>query len=321
MNTTQIKRLFDAGLISEENKAQLNAMADKKVFSLYYELRTLLYIGVLLFSGGVSILIYNNLGQLGHYLAFVSICIATIGCFYYVTRHQLAFSKRLVESENPYFDYALLLGSLFFISTLGYIQFLFGWFTNHISIISLISALVFFYLAYRHDHLGVLSLAITAMAAFWGLAISPMKWYEFNFPNDESVQWVAINYGIVIFLGALVLQKYKIKPHFTKTYLNFGIIIALTGSTTMLFSGNQPAYLLATIQIMAAAFIAWYSYQQRTVLYIIYGYVFGFIALSYALFNMLKVYDVVFWLLYTIGVCAGFIVVLLRLRNTFKYDS
>ena len=321
MDKESLDELYAAGLLTDEKKAQLDAMADRTVFSMYYELRTMLYVGVLLLSGGVGVLIYNNLGQAGHYLALGLLSAATILCFYYVYRHRLAFSRDHVESENPYFDYALLLGCLFFISVLGYVQFLFGWFDNHISLISLIAALLYFYMAYRHDHLGVLSLGITAMAAFWGLAISPMKWYEFNFPADKSAQWVAINYGVVIFFGALVLERLKVKAHFTKTYLNFGVIIALTGSTAMLFQDGDTNYLLAFSQLVITALLAWYSYRKRTVLYIIYAYIFGFIALTYIIASALKIDDIVFWLLYIIGVCAGFIITLLKLRNTFKHDT
>ena len=321
MDKESLEEIFAAGLLTNEKKAQLDALANRSVFSMYYELRTMLYVGVLLLSGGVGILIYNNLGQAGHYLALGLLSAATALCFYYVQKHQLPFSTTHTESENPYFDYALLLGCLFFISVLGYMQFLFGWFDNHISLISLVAALLYFFMAYRHDHLGVLSLGITAMAAFWGLAISPMKWYEFDFPADKSAQWVAINYGAVIFFGALLLQRLKIKAHFTKTYLNFGVIIALTGSTAMLFRASDTDYLMAFSQLLATALLAWYSYRQRTVLYIIYAYIFGFIALTYILASALKIDDIVFWLLYIIGVCVGFIVTILLLRNTFKHDT
>jgi hypothetical protein len=321
MTQKQLENLFEKGLLTEERHLFLQSVQSKKVFSLYYELRTLLYLGVLLFSTGVGILIYNNIGQAGHYIALLLLLAATTACLAFVLKRQEPFRKVLWESTNPYFDYSLLLACSLFIIDLGYIEFLFGWFTGHLSIISLITAVFFFYLAYRYDHLGVLSLGITALASFWGLAITPQRWYDFNFFEEQQLQWVAVGYGASLFAGALVLKKFGIKPHFSTTYLNFGVIIAFLGLSSLMFNMNDENYGIALLQLFAAAALAAYSFYQKTVLYIIYAYIFGFIALSYLIAISLKDFDFFFWMLYLIAVSAGFLVLIFTLRKRFKHDA
>ena len=321
MTKKQLDNLFEKGLLTEERYLLLQDIQSKKVFSLYYELRTLLYLGVLLFTTGVGILIYNNIGQAGHYLALLLLLAGTAGCMFFVFKKQEPFTKSHWESTNPYFDYALLLACMLFVIDLGYIEFLFGFFTGYLSVISLVTAVFFFYLAYRYDHLGVLSLGITAFASFWGLAITPQRWYDFDFFEEQQLQWVAVAFGAGLFAGALILKRLGIKPHFTTTYLNFGVLIAFLGSSSLLFNGHDDNYGIALLQLLAAAALAAYSFYQKTVLYIIYAYIFGFLALSYLIAIGLESFDVFFWLFYLIAVSAGFIVTILTLRKRFKHDS
>lgn len=321
MTKQHIENLFEKGLLTEDRYHLLLEIQSKKVFSVYYELRTLLYLGVLLFSTGVGILIYNNIGQVGHYIALLLLLALTVGCMVFVLKRQDPFTKSHWESPSPYFDYALLMACLLFVIDLGYIEFLFGWFTGHLSIISLVTSLFFFYLAYRYDHQGVLSLAITALASFWGLAITPQRWYDFDFFEEPSLQWVAVAFGAGLFAGALILKRRGIKPHFATTYLNFGVIIAFFGSSSLMFNGHEGNYGIAVGQIVAAAALAFFSIRQKTVLYIIYAYIFGFLALTYLLAVNLDTFDIFFWLFYLIAVSTGFIVVILKLRKRFKHDS
>ncbi len=321
MTEKQLDVLYEKGLLPEADYQKLRAIAQRKIFSVYGELRTLLYLGVLLFSTGAGIFIYNNIGQIGHYLSLFVLLAATVGCFWFVTKKQLPFSKSRTESANPYFDYSLLLGCLLVVIDLGYLQFLFGWFTNYVSWLSLFTAVVFFYFAYRQDHLGVLSLGITALASFWGLAISPANFYAFNFFEQPQLHWVAVFFGAGIFAAALLLERFGIKAHFTKTYLNFGVLIGFFGSTSMLFNGSDENYAVAIGQVLAAAILGFYSYKKETVLYMIYAYIFGFIAFTYILVVATKSENLTFWMLYLMAVSFGFVKSIMTVRKRFKHDS
>ncbi len=49
-----IRRLSDEGLLTDTERHRLEAQSVSRLFSLHWELKTLLYLGVLLLSGGLA---------------------------------------------------------------------------------------------------------------------------------------------------------------------------------------------------------------------------------------------------------------------------
>src|SRR5258708_2567965 len=120
------KELFEKGLITKEQFERIDLITSGRVVSVFYELRSLLYLGVMLFTSGVGILIYQNIGEFGHILSILALCVLMVVCFWYVFKHAVDYSNESVKSLTTYLDYILLLGSLLFISIQGYLQFRFG---------------------------------------------------------------------------------------------------------------------------------------------------------------------------------------------------
>ncbi|MFZ6012783.1 MAG: DUF2157 domain-containing protein, partial [Bacteroidota bacterium] len=166
MRLDELNELREKDLLSEEQYAQLEPIITRKIFSVFYELRVVLYLGVLLFTTGIGILIYKNIGDLGHLLSMIMLFAMTIICFWYAFKHASNYTHGRVKPVTPYYDYIVLLGCLLFISVLGYLQFQYNVFDEGMGATTLVTAIFFFYAAYRFDHLGVLSLAITALASF-----------------------------------------------------------------------------------------------------------------------------------------------------------
>ena len=178
------KELLEKGLITHDQYLKIDLVTSRKIVSVFYELRTLLYLGVMLFTTGAGILIYQNIGEFGHIISITLLTILTIVCFGYVFRHAPDYSNDKVKAPTPYYDYIVLLGSLLFISVQGYLEFQYGALDEHLGTSTLISAAFFFYIAYRFDHTGILSLAITALASFWSISVSPQKWYSGDFFSE-----------------------------------------------------------------------------------------------------------------------------------------
>src|SRR5688572_5105368 len=107
MTVAQLKELQERGLIQPDQLEKIEPIVTRKIVSVFYELRTLLYLGVMLFTTGVGFLIYQNIGELGHILAILALSVLSIGCFVYCVMRGKPFSKGKVESPNPYFDYVL----------------------------------------------------------------------------------------------------------------------------------------------------------------------------------------------------------------------
>src|SRR5688572_6022183 len=161
MRQDTLKELRDKDLLTDEQFIRLELLTSRKIISVFYELRILLYLGVLLFTTGIGILIYKNIGELGHMLSIAALFVVTALCFTYAFKMTGNYSHGRVKAPTPYFDYIVLLGCLLFISVLGYLQFQYNLFDEGLGLTTLVTALFFFYAAYRFDHLGVLSLAIT----------------------------------------------------------------------------------------------------------------------------------------------------------------
>lgn len=84
--------LLEKGLISEAQFNQIEPIVSGKLVSVFYELRTMLYLGVVLFTGGIGILIYENIGDLGHLISILLLSVITLVCFWYVFTKGFPFS-------------------------------------------------------------------------------------------------------------------------------------------------------------------------------------------------------------------------------------
>lgn len=312
MSTEILKEIKEKGLIRDDQYIKLESIITRKAFSVFYELRTLLYLGVMLFTTGVGFLIYQNIGELGHILAIIGLSILSITCFVYVFLKGPPFTRSKAISPNPYFDYVLLLGCLLFVSVFGYMEFQFGFLENNARLISLITSLLFFYSAYRFDHLGVLSLGITALASFCGIVVT------FNdLSSFEHLYNIGILFSVLLAGAAIFLEQKKIKEHFTFTYLNFSAIIFFLSSLGGLFEyhHNYWPYLLSVYAgVTAGIYIAnW----KKSFLFLLYAVIAGYIATTFAIADNTR-WDVEPWLLYMIFSCGGFIYFIVKYRNYFK---
>src|ERR1700754_3152108 len=97
------KKLHTEGLISDDALEKVTALEQRRLFSLHWELKTLLYLGVVLLSGGLGILVYKNIDTIGHEVILAVIAMISLGCFFYCRRVALPFSLNKVAAPNPFF--------------------------------------------------------------------------------------------------------------------------------------------------------------------------------------------------------------------------
>jgi hypothetical protein len=311
------RELLEKGLISEHQFIKIDTITSGKVVSLFYELRSLLYLGVLLFTAGVGILIYENIGDIGHLLSIIALTILTMGCFFYAFRIAPSYSNSAVKAPTPYFDYVVLLGALLFISVLGYLQFQYGILDETLEWITLITSLFFFYVAYRFDNLGTLSLGITALASFWSISVSPQKWYSGNFFDSANIHNTAIVFSVALASVALVLDKKAIKNHFTFTYLNFCALIFFVGAITGVFM--EKWWFAYVLLIYGGGVFAFFMARWRkSFLFLLYAFVAAYIGTTYLLSEIVFKHSTEWWFLYSIVSCGGFIHFIIKYKSYFN---
>jgi hypothetical protein len=317
MRPKHLKDLKERNFLSDAQFHHLEPIYSNKVISVFYELRIILYLGVMLFTAGIGILIYKNIGDLGHLAMITVLFVLTAWCFQYALKHVPAFTRAKFSPPTPYFDYIVLLGCLLFISVLGYLQFQYERFDDGMGLTTLVTAAFFFFGAYRFDHLGVLSLAITALASFWSISISPQKWYSGDFLNDSNLHNTALVFAVALATAGLVLDRRKMKKHFTFTYLNFSALIFLVAALSGMFIEDDvyPVYLM--LLYAGCTGVAYYAYKNKLFLFMVYAMVFAYIGTTYLLTDIIN--DIPgLWFLYLLASCGGFIFFIIRFKSYFR---
>jgi hypothetical protein len=258
MDTSIFEKLHAEGIIADESLQKVKAGSGKQLFSLHWELKTFLYLGVILLSGGIGILIYKNIDTLGHQVILLMIAAVSAGCFIYCFKKKPPFSRSKCTSPNSFFDYILLLGCLTFVSFVGYLQFQYIAFGNRYGLATFIPMLVLFFSAYYFDHLGILSLAVTNLAAWAGLAISPLKILGANDFNSSAIIITGLVLGPALIGTGIWTKQKRMKAHFEFTYSNFGANMLFISCLAAMFYFDRW-YLLWFVLLAA---IGYFFYQK-----------------------------------------------------------
>jgi Predicted membrane protein (DUF2157) len=328
MRITLLKNLHAEGLISAESLQRAEAAESVRLFSLHWELRLLLYLGVLLLTGGLGVLVYKNIDTIGHEAVLAFIALVTVGCFFYCFRKKSPFSWEKVQANDPLFDYILLLGSLSLLIFLGYLQYAYNVFGDNYELATFIPMVILFAAAYYFDHLGILSLAITNLAAWAGIAITPLSLLKEGSFADHRLIFTGIALGGLLLAAGVLSSARRLKAHFETTYYNFGIHLLFIASLAGLFTYDH----LYLLWFAAMAVVAWICLRQamaRKSFYfvfviILYTYI-GLCAVVIQLLAKMPDRDgdiISLGLMYFIGSAAGVAVLLIRLNRQLKtHDS
>ena len=138
----------------------------------------------------------------------------------------------------------------------------------------LVSAALFFFLAYRFDNRLVLSIALSTLAAWFGFQLS-LRFLSFQNYYRES----AIAYSLIAFAAGSLSNRLAVKKHFFDIYLNFHASFspccAPDGRCRVPFSSwHLPA------MAVSIAAVAVYSMRTRRFLYMLYAILYGSVSLS-----------------------------------------
>ena len=288
LNARLLADLEAAGLLPPAQAAAIAEDERTRPFSLHYELRALLYLGSVLLAGGLGVLVYENRNSLGHGLITAFIMLAMGASFAYAARHRPAFTWGEAPRTSIAADYLLLLGCLLFLVLEGYVQVEYGVFGTRYGLVTLLPAVLFFALAYRYDHRGVLAMAITALAAWVGVSVAPLTLFAEGFPARALS-----GPGLVLGLGLLGLgaatERLGRKAHFGYTYFLLGSNTALLAAMVRLFndddSGRTTPMLLrglavALLVLGICAGLVWYARRTQSYLFLLLAVAYGYVAFT-----------------------------------------
>jgi len=319
------KNLYAEGLISDESLEKIRLKEEKPVlFSVHWEIRTLLYVGVLLLSGGLGLLIYENIDTIGHEFVLMLIGAICLGCFYYCFKNKLPFSKDKALSPNSFFDYILLLACTSLLIFTGYLQFEYKVFGTNYGMATLIPMLVLFFVAYYFDHQGILSMAIANLAVWMGVSVTPKQLLLNSDFDSQTIIYTYLVLGVILIAGAYASQYFNFKKHFKFSYQHYGIHVAyialLAGYfhyyDSIIAAGWMLGILLLSFLMYSDAF------KNKSFYFLLLVVLYSYIAVSSlvirAFMGVGDIGAVYLILFYFIGSGVGLILLLINLNKKLK---
>jgi len=168
----------------------------------------------------------------------------------------------------------LYLGSLTWSVELAYLEKRFHMLSGQWDLYLLATAGLFFFLAYRFDNRFVLSLALSALAGWFGLTISHWPSHQ-----DAAYRQYAILYSLMVGGVGAALQRRGLKPHFFGTYLNIAANVLFWALLSGVF--NREGYLVWLLCLLAAcgASLA-FGLKRRQFSFVAYAAVYGYVGVS-----------------------------------------
>jgi hypothetical protein len=292
LNRPLFEKLHREGLIGDDALQKVTEATRNPLFSVHGELKTLLFLGVFLLSGGLGIWIYKHLDSIDHMVIVAAIAAVCGGCFGYNIRFKRPFSPKKVESPGVLYDYILLLGCLTLLTLIAYLQYEYAFFGKSPRLAGFIPLLVLFPAAYYWDHLGVLSLAITTLAAWLGLVVTPLGLWTGNDFNDVALVYTALGLGFGLTIAAALSKRSGFKAHFAFTYANFGMHLLFISSLAGMFY-YYHSYLFLWL-VLLLALVAWFYRQatrERSFYFLLALSLYGYVGISAAVVRLLLLAD------------------------------
>ena len=327
MNIFLFKKIHGDGLIDATTLDNIEAHERNAPVLVYVDLLTLLYAGIFLLTTGIGIIIYKNIEFIGHTAITIALAVSCVTCYYYALQKSPGFSRHKVQSPNVLFDYIVLLGSLLLLILLGYLQFQYGLFGNRWGMATFVPMVLLFATAYYFDHIGVLSMAITNLAAWVGISITPTRLLQNNDFNSHSIVYSGVGLGIILILAGIFSVRKNFKKHFDFTYKNFGYHLFFVASIAALVVFNA-VYLWLFIPLCAAGFYLYkLSIKDKSFYLLVITTLYMYAAISYVVIKNLLSFDrkgdavIYLILLYLIASAIGLVIFIMKTNKTIKQHA
>ena len=259
-----------------------------RFFSIHNELRFLLYLAVLLFTSGVGIIIYKNIDSIGH-IAILGLLFALTGVgFYFCFKKAKGFGKEEVLFDSPVYDYIVLLCTILSCIFIGYLQFQYQVFGYGLS--SLVCSLIGFFCGYYFDNKSALSIAITGLATFIGITVTPKALMGNEIYSDPSLPYYGLALGVLLILWGEYSNKISLKKHFRLVFLTFAQ--HLIGICCI--AGLLDDYWFVFAMFLAASTYFFYkiSYETSSTFLFVFTLLYGYIGINIVLFKVFEFIDI-----------------------------
>ncbi|WP_339889074.1 DUF2157 domain-containing protein [uncultured Flavobacterium sp.] len=283
------KKLFENGLISENEHQKVVAYRKLGIFSLHNELRAILYLSVVLITGGIGVLIYQNIDSIGHQVLLFLLLIAIGFCFYFSYKSAPKFAKTYTEFSNSMYDYLVLLGTILLCTFFGYLLYQYSVFGTQYGLVTLVPTVICFAIAYYFDNKSVLSIAITGLTAFIGVSINPQMILNFDLLNPKILGLSAITLGTILVAWSIYSEKNKLKTHFNFVFQTYAMHLIGLACLSNIIDGYWGVFLLILFGSMFYFYLE--SVKQKAFSLFIFSILYAYIGFNVLLFHLLENVD------------------------------
>jgi hypothetical protein len=248
-----ITRLRVEGVLSAPQAALFARVARRELVSVRIELRLLLYLGVVLLTSGVGLLVAEHHDAIGPVAIAATLALAGAACIAWIARRAPAFSWGEVEPPSVAFDYVLLLGCLLLAADLAFVEAQFTvlgprW-PYHLLVVGALELLA----AYRWDSRVVLGLSLTTLAAWRGVSVSL---HALGARASDDLRVNAIVIGLVYVVLAALSVRLDRKAHFEPVFANLGLVLVLGALVSGVLDNRSWAAWLVALLVVAGVVVA-----------------------------------------------------------------
>ena len=262
--------LREKGVLGDPPASHFLRVARGDLVSVRLEIRTLLYLGVLLLTTGVGLFLKLNHDRIGPAVIAAGLGLAAAACFVQVFRRAAPFTWGRAADPGVAFDYVLLLGLLLVASDLAYVEVQFRVFgpdwPYHLLVVSLLCLVA----AFRWDSAVALGLALTSFAAWRGVAVNVLRG-ALGPGRPEETRWNAIVCGLLFVSLGVALVRVGKKPHFEEVWVNFGLLLLLGGLLSGVFGDPSHWGLWLAALAAVSAVDVWRAFRAGKTLYFAEG--------------------------------------------------
>jgi hypothetical protein len=283
----------------------LIARERREVFSIYPELRICAWAGATLLATAAGLVLKANLDRIGPVALASLMALAAVVCYAWV------WSRRTRASLVD--DYVLLLGALIVSGDVAFIESQFHLLGDRRTLYFLLLAIVHGAGAYAYSSRMVLSLSVSAFAAWLG--VHQARFLDLD-PTGAGLAVDAFVCAVALLVWRLLDRRFhKRPPEFALVFEHAAALVALSGAFSLVFENETRTLGCLLTIVCAAATIAWGAHTKRES-FVLYAFLYAVVALDVLLVSNVK--DETFALFVIVLSMIGAIVALFVIHARFR---
>jgi len=261
--------------LNDLENSEILRIYGRELFSVHWELRLLLYGGILILTTGLGLLVAKHFSSIGHLTLLAVISMGCVACFIYCLRHGGGFSPESLATPDASCDYVLLLGCLLLGTLQGYLELRYQLLAQYWNWWLLASALIYLLCAHYFDNRLVLSLALSTLGSWLGVKTSQLGtgfW-------DDALRDNALFFGALVVAAGATQARLGWKRHFLPVHLHLGVNVLLAALVVGVGSRTDSSVYLAGL-LLTGSGSAFYALRERSFAFLLYAVLYGYAGIT-----------------------------------------